>query len=80
VPFNVFDVIEFGGQRVCYVNDNDLPVRLTLVQEGHNTENLDLLDLSDVPNLLADFANIEWVIIALGFSLSMRLGRVFPSL
>lgn len=80
MPFDVFDIIELGSQRVRYVNNNDLPIRLALVQEGHDTKNLDLLDLSDVSNLLANFADIEWVVIALGFSFGVRLGRIFPSL
>jgi hypothetical protein len=63
-----------------YVDDNDLPVRLFLVQEGHHTENLDLLDLTCVANKFADFAHVQRVIVALRFGLGVYDVGVFPGL
>jgi len=80
VALNILDIVQLGCQWVVDINDNDLPVSLFLVEESHDTENLDLLDLSWVADELTDFANIEWVVVALGLGLRVDLVWVFPSL
>ena len=42
MPLDVLDIVQSGGERVVDVDDDDLPVSLTLVQEGHDSEDLDL--------------------------------------
>jgi len=80
VTFDILDVVELGSERVVDVDDEDLPVGLTLIEESHNTEDLYLLDLTSVTNCLSNFANVERVVIteSLGFGVSVR--RVLPSL
>lgn len=80
MPLNILDVVELGSERIGNVDNDNFPIGLALIQESHDTENLDLLDLANIAYLLANLANIKWVVIALGFGLSMRLGRVFPGL
>jgi hypothetical protein len=48
VPLDVLDVVQSGSERVVDVDDDDLPVGLTLVQEGHDSEDLDLPEKTSV--------------------------------
>lgn len=80
VALNVLDVVELRSQRVVHVNDNDLPVSLLLVEKGHDTEDLDLLDLAGVANKLTDLADIERVVVTLGLGLGVDGVGVLPGL
>lgn len=80
VPLDVLNVVETGSKRVVDVDDDDLPVGLTLIEEGHDTENLDLLDLADGTDELTDLANVERVVVTVRASLGVGLRRVLPSL
>lgn len=80
VPLNVFDIVELGSKRILDINNDHFPVGLSLIKEGHDSENLDLLHLTDVANLLTDFADIERIVIALGLGLGVSLIWVFPGL
>lgn len=65
---------------MTYINDNDLPVGLFLIQEGHDAENLDLLDLTSVSNQFTDFANIKWIVVTFGLGLGVNDIGIFPGL
>lgn len=80
MPLNVLNVVEPVRERVVDVDDDDLPVGLALVEESHDAEDLDLLDLANVSDLLADLADVQRVVVALGLSLGVGLGRVLPGL
>lgn len=80
MTLNIFNIVELRGKRVVHVNDNDLPVGLFLVQEGHNTEDLDLLDLTGVTDEFTDFANVQWVVVTLGLGLRVDDIGIFPGL
>jgi hypothetical protein len=80
VALNVLDVVELGGQRVVHVDNHDLPVGLTLVEQGHDTEHLDLDDLSGLVDKLADLADVERVVVALGLGLLVGDIGVLPRL
>lgn len=80
VALDVLNIVELGGQRVVDVDDNDLPIGLSLVDQGHDTQNLDLLDLAGVADQLADLANIERVVVALGLGLGVDGLGVLPGL
>lgn len=80
VTLNILNVVELGGKRVVDVNDNDLPVGLLLVEKGHDTEDLDLLDLAGVADELADLADVERVIVTLGLGLGVDGVGVLPGL
>lgn len=80
MPLHVFNVIELRSKRILDVNDDNLPVGFTFIEKCHDAEDLDLFDLTNVTDLLANFTDIEGVIIALGLGLSMRYGRVLPGL
>ena len=80
VALDVLDVVEFGRQRVVDVNDYDLPVGLALVEQRHDAQDLDLLDLAGLRDGLADLADIQWVVVALGLRLWVGGIGVFPGL
>lgn len=80
VALDVFDVVELWSEGVMDIDDDDFPVCLAFVKQGHDAENLDLLDLTGVTNLLADLADVERVIVTLGLGLCMGIVRVFPGL
>ena len=80
MPFDILDVIELGRKGILNVNDDDFPVGFALVEKRHDAKDFDLFDLADVSDLLADFTDIQGVVITFGFRLSVRLGRVFPGL
>lgn len=80
VPLNILDVVQLGRERIPNVDDKNFPVGLTLIEQSHDTENLDLLNLADVANLFTNLTNVQGIIITLSLRLGMSLSRVFPSL
>lgn len=80
MSLDILNVVELGGERVVDVNDDDLPVSLLLVEESHDTENLDLLDLANVADKLTDLANVERVVVTLGLGLGVNGIGVLPGL
>ncbi|KAH3663826.1 hypothetical protein OGAPHI_005229 [Ogataea philodendri] len=64
VFLDILNVVQLGGQWVVDVDDNDLPVGLTFVQQSHDTKNLDLLDLARVGNVLTDLTNVQWIVVS----------------
>jgi hypothetical protein len=80
VPLDILNIVESRSQGVVDINDKDLPVGLSLIEEGHDTEDLDLLDLTGVTDGLSDLADIEGVVVTVSAGLGVLDGRVFPSL
>lgn len=80
VALDILDVVELGGQGVVDVDDDDLPVGLLLVDQGHDTQNLDLLDLTGVANQLTNLADVERVVVTLGLGLGVDDVGVLPGL
>jgi len=72
--------VELGSERVIDINDNELPVSLALIEQSHDTKNLDLLDLTRVSNLLTNFADINGIIVTASLGFRMGLVGIFPSL
>lgn len=80
MPLNVLDVIELGRKGIQDVNNENLPVSFPFIQQCHNTEDLDLLHLTNVCHLFTNLANIKRVIVALCLRFRMLNIRVFPCL
>lgn len=80
VALDILDVVELGGQGVVDVDDDDLPVGLLLVNQGHDTENLDLLDLTGVADQLTNLADVQRVVVTLGLGLGVDDVGVLPGL
>ena len=80
MTFDVLDIVQLWSERIGDVNDDDLPVGFTLIEEGHDTENLDLLDLPSKPDLFTDLANVERIVVALGLGFGVRVVGIFPGL
>ena len=80
MSLNVLNVVELGSKRVVDINDNDLPVSLLLVEKGHDTKDLDLLHLTGVANELTNLADIERIVVTLGFGLGVDGVGVLPGL
>jgi hypothetical protein len=69
VPLDVFDVVELGCKGVLDIDDDDFPVGLAFIEEGHDAEDLDLLDLANIADLFADLADVERVVVTFGLGL-----------
>jgi hypothetical protein len=80
VALNILNIVELVGQRVVDVDNNDFPVGLLLVEEGHDAENLDLLNLASVTDELTNLANVERVVVTLGLGLGVDGVGVLPGL
>ena len=80
MTLDVFDIVELWREWVVDVDDDDFPVRLALVKEGHDAKDFDLLDLAYIAELFADLANVERVVVAVRFRLCMNLVWVLPCL
>lgn len=80
VSLHILDIVELRSKWIIDIDDDNLPISLFLVEKSHNTENLDLLDLTSVADKLADLADIKWVVIALSLGLGVNNVGVFPSL
>lgn len=80
MALDVLDVVQLGSKRIVDINDNDLPVGLVLVEQGHDTKDLDLLDLAGVADKLANLADVERVVVTLGLGLGVDGVGVLPSL
>jgi hypothetical protein len=80
VALDVLDVVELGCQGVVHVDDHDLPVGLALVKQSHDTEDLDLNDITGLVDKLADLADVQWVVVALGLGLLVCDIGVLPRL
>ena len=80
MSLNVLNIVESRCQWVIHVDDDDLPVSLLFVEQGHDSQDFDLLDLSGSCNKLSDLADIERIVITLGLGLGMENIWVLPSL
>ena len=80
MTLDVLNVVQLGRERVLDVDDEDLPIGLAFVEEGHDAEDFDLLDLPDVTHLFADLAYVQWVVVAVGLGLGVLLTGILPSL
>lgn len=80
MSLDILNIVKLGSERVVHINDNDLPVGLLLVEQGHDAKNLDLLDLASVADKLTDFTDIERVVVTLSLGLRVDGVGVLPSL
>lgn len=80
VALDVLNVVQLWRQWVVDVDDDDLPVGLALVEQSHDSKNLDLLDLAGLGDGLTDLADIQWVVVTLGLGLWVGDVWVLPCL
>ena len=80
MALDILYIVQPRGQRIIDINDNNLPVRLALVQKRHNSQDFDLLDLTRRGDELTNLTYIERIIIPLGFGFSVLEIRIFPRL
>ena len=80
MPLHVLDVVELRSQRIIYVDDDHFPVGFLLVEQRHNTKDLDLLHLTRCSHELTDLTNVQWVVITLCLGLRMGYVGVLPGL
>lgn len=80
MSLDILNVVQLGSEGVVDVNDDDLPVGLALVEESHDTEDLDLLDLTRLADKLANLADVERVVVALSLGLGVSDVGVLPGL
>lgn len=80
VPLDILDIVQLARKWVIDIDDNDLPVSLAFIEECHDSEDFDLLDLADVSELFANLANVERIIVTVSLRLGMHDGGIFPCL
>ena len=80
MTLDILDIVQLGGERVLDVDDEDLPVGLAFIKEGHDTEDFNLLNLPYVTHLFSDLANVQRIVVAVGLGFTVLLSRVLPSL
>lgn len=80
MTFNVFYIINSWCQWIVDVNDDNLPISLFFIKQRHNTEDFDLLDLTRGRDKLANFTDIERIIVSSGFGFGVNDVGVFPGL
>lgn len=80
MPLNILNIVQSARQGIVDINDDHLPISFTLIQQCHDTEHLDLLDLADFTDPFADFADVEGVVVAVGFGFRVGDRGVFPGL
>jgi hypothetical protein len=80
MPLDILNVVQLRGEGVVDIDNDDFPVGLAFIEEGHNSKHLDLLNLTNVAKLLADLTDIQGVVVTTGFGLGVGLIGVFPSL
>ena len=80
MALDVLDVVELWSEGVVDVDDDDFPVCLAFVEEGHDAEDLDLFHLTSVTNLLADLADVKRVVVTLCLCLCMSDVWILPGL
>ena len=80
MTLDIFDVVQLWSKGVGNVDDNNLPVCLALIEESHDTEDLDLFDLAGVPDLFTDLANVKGIVVTLGLGFRMGVVGVLPGL
>lgn len=80
VALDVLDVVELGSQRVVHIDDHNLPVGLSLVEQCHDTKDLDLDNIAGLVDKLADLTDVQWVIVAFRLGLLMCDIGVLPRL
>ncbi len=79
-PLYVFNAVQLGRQRIVDVDDNGLPVRLVVVEEGHDPEDFDLLHFASEPDPRSDLAGVDRVVVPPSFGLRIEMGGIFPRL
>ena len=80
MTLDILDVVQLWSERIGNVDNDDLPVGLSLIEEGHDTENLDLLDLTSKPDLFTNLANVERIVVTLGLGFGVSMVGIFPGL
>lgn len=80
MTLDVLNIIQARCQRVIDIDDNDLPICLLLIEKSHDTKDLDLLDLAWRCNELADFADIERIVVTFCLGFGMGDVGIFPCL
>ena len=80
MSLDVLNVVESRCQWVIDIDDDDLPVGLLLVKQGHDSEDLHLLDLSWSGNKLTNLADVEGIVVTLSLSLRVENIWIFPGL
>jgi hypothetical protein len=80
MTLDILNIVQLGRERVLDVDDEDLPVGLSFIEESHDAEYFNLLNLPYITHLFADLANVQRIVVAVGLGLAVLLSRILPSL
>jgi hypothetical protein len=80
VLFHILDIVELWCQWILDIDDNNFPVGLLFIEQSHDAEDLDLLNVAWPGDEFSNFANVERVVVTLGLGLGVNDVGVFPCL
>jgi hypothetical protein len=80
MTLDILNIVQLGRERVLDVDDEDLPVGLAFIKKSHDTEDFDLLNLPYITHLFADLADVQRIVVAVGFGLAVLVSRILPGL
>ena len=80
MTLDILYIVQLGRERVLDVDDEDFPVGLAFVKEGHDAEDFNLLDLPYETHLFADLAYVQRIVVTVSLGLAVLLSRILPSL
>ena len=80
MTLDILYIVQLGCERVLDVDDKDFPVGLAFVEESHDAEDFDLLDLPYITHLFTNLADVQRIVVAVGLGLAVLLSGIFPSL
>lgn len=72
MSLDILDIIQFWRKRVIDINGDEFPVRFALVEKSHCSKDLDLFDLPWIADFLADFADVNGIVVAFCFGLGVH--------
>lgn len=80
MPLNVLDIIEPWCQWIVDVDDDDFPISFFLIEQCHDSKDLDLFDLTRCCNEFTNLTDIKRIIVPFRLGLGMNYVRIFPGL
>jgi hypothetical protein len=80
MTLDILNIVQLGRERVLDVDDEDLPVGLAFIEESHDAEDFNLLNLAYITHLFANLADVQRIVVAVGLGLAVLPSRILPSL
>lgn len=80
MPLHILDIIEPWCQWIGDVDNNDFPISLFLVEQCHDSKDLDLLNLTGGCDEFTNLTDVKRIIVSFRFGLRVDYVGIFPCL